>query len=87
MKDFIEYIDNGDFYREPKRQEVQELIEIRVYCEHEGCNKYIIGNEGYNGKFIAETGQQADLRNDSWFCKRHEPENIENNDADRKSVV
>ena len=87
MKDFIEYIDNGDFYREPKRQEVQELIEIRVYCEHEGCNKYIIGNEGYNGKFIAETGQQADLRNDSWFCKRHEPENIENNDAEVSLII
>ena len=77
MKEFIEYIDNGDFYKETKRHEASEVIEIRVYCEHEGCNKYIIGHEGYNGKFTAETGQQADLRNESWFCKRHEPKNIE----------
>src|ERR1035437_672676 len=78
MKEFIEYTDNGDFYREPKRHEASEVLEIRLYCEHEGCNKYIVGNEGYNGKFTAETGQEADLRNESWFCKRHEPEIIEN---------
>ena len=77
MKEFIEYTDNGDMYMEQKRHEASEVIEIRVYCEHEGCNKYIVGREGYNGKFTAETGQQADLRNESWFCKRHEPENIE----------
>jgi hypothetical protein len=82
MKDFIEYIDNGDFYREQKRHEASEVIEIRLYCEHEGCNKFIIGNEGYNGKFTAETGQQADLRNESWFCKKHEPEIIENADTE-----
>lgn len=75
MKEFIEYVDNGDMYIEQKRHEASEVIEIRLYCEHEGCNKYIIGHEGYNGKFTAETGQQADLRNESWFCKRHEPEN------------
>ena len=77
MKEFIEYTDNGDMYMEQKRHEASEVIEIRLYCEHEDCNKYIIGHEGYNGKFTAETGQQADLRNESWFCKRHEPENIE----------
>jgi hypothetical protein len=77
MKEFIEYTDNGDMYMEQKRHEASETIEIRVYCEHEGCNKFIVGHEGYNGKFTAETGQQADLRNESWFCKRHEPENIE----------
>ena len=74
MKNFIEYVDNGDMYMEQKRHEASEVIEIRIYCEHEGCNKYIVGHEGYNGKFTAETGQQADLRNESWFCKRHEPE-------------
>ena len=74
MKEFIEYTDNGDMYMEQKRHEASEVIEIRIYCEHEGCNKYIVGHEGYNGKFTAETGQQADLRNESWFCKRHEPE-------------
>ena len=74
MKNFIEYVDNGDMYMEQKRHEASEVIEIRLYCEHEDCNKYIIGHEGYNGKFTAETGQQADLRNESWFCKRHEPE-------------
>ena len=77
MKEFIEYTDNGDMYMEQKRHEASEVIEIRLYCEHEGCNKYIVGHEGYNGKFTAETGQQADLRNESWFCKRHEPKNIE----------
>ena len=88
MKDFIEYTDNGDFYREQKRHEASETIEIRLYCEHEGCNKYIVGNEGYNGKFIAETGQQADLRNESWFCKKHEPEHVENiNDAEVSLII
>ena len=82
MKDFIEYTDNGDMYMEQKRHEASEVIEIRVYCEHGGCNKYIVGNEGYNGKFIAETGQEADLRNESWFCKKHEPENIEKSDTE-----
>jgi hypothetical protein len=82
MKDFIEYTDNGDMYIEPKRHEASEVLEIRLYCEHEGCNKFIVGNEGYNGKFTAETGHQADLRNESWFCKRHEPENIENDDTE-----
>jgi hypothetical protein len=84
MKDFIEYTDNGDMYmyRETKRHEASEVIEIRIYCAHEGCNKYIVGNEGYNGKFIAETGQQADLRNECWFCKKHEPENIEKSDTE-----
>ena len=82
MKDFIEYTDNGDMYREPKRHEASEIIEIRLYCEHEGCNKYIIGHEGHNGKFTAETGQQADLRNECWFCKRHEPENIEKSNTE-----
>ena len=82
MKDFIEYTDNGDMYMEQKRHEASEVIEIRLYCEHEGCNKFIVGNEGYNGKFIAETGQEADLRNESWFCKKHEPENIENSDTE-----
>jgi hypothetical protein len=81
MKDFIEYTDNGDMYIEQKRHEASEVIEIRLYCEHEGCNKYIVGREGYNGKFTAETGQQADLRNESWFCKKHEPESIENIDT------
>ena len=78
MKEFIEYTDNGDMYMEQKRHEASEVIEIRLYCEHEGCNKFIVGNEGYNGKFTAETGQQADLRNESWFCKKHEPEKVEN---------
>ena len=77
MKEFIEYTDNGDMYMEQKRHEASEVIEIRIYCEHEGCNKYIVGHEGYNGKFTAETGQQADLRNESWLCKRHEPKNGE----------
>ena len=79
MKEFIEYTDNDDKYKQPKRHEASEIIEIRVYCEHEGCNKYIKGNEGYNGKFTAETGQEADLRNECWFCKKHEPkeDNVE----------
>ena len=43
MNDFIEHTDNGDRYKEPRRHEVSEVIKIRLYCEHEGCNKYIIG--------------------------------------------
>lgn len=29
------------------------------------------GTEGYNGGFIAETGQFADLRNQQWVCNEH----------------
>jgi hypothetical protein len=73
MCDFIEYTDNGDGYEPPERHEASEVLEIRLYCGHEGgCNKYIKGWEGYNGAFTAETGQQADLRNQSWMCSEHQ---------------
>jgi hypothetical protein len=73
MKPFIEYIDEGDVYEPPERHEVSEVLEIRLYCEHEGCKKYIKGEEGYNGSFFAETGQYADLRNQGWYCTEHQP--------------
>lgn len=69
--DFIEYEDNGDDYVHPERTEVAEILEIRLYCMHDGCNKYIKGKEGYNGSFTAETGQYCDLRNQGFTCKEH----------------
>jgi hypothetical protein len=71
MKDFIEYTDNGDDYVPPERKFENDILEIRLYCMHEGCNKYIKGKEGYNGMFTAETGQHADLRNQGWYCEEH----------------
>jgi hypothetical protein len=72
LKPFIEHVDNNDGYEPPKRQEVTEVLEIRLYCFHHGCMRYIKGWEGYNGAFTAETGQQADLRNQCWYCKKHQ---------------
>jgi len=72
LKDFIEYEDNGDNYKYPERKEVTEHLEIRLYCMHEGCNKYIKGIEGYNGAFTAETGQSCDLRNQGFMCVKHD---------------
>ena len=70
-KDFIEYEDIDDNYKSPERKEVAEILEIRLYCMHEDCNKYIKGFEGYNGAFSAETGQPCDLRNQGFTCKEH----------------
>jgi hypothetical protein len=75
--DFIEYEDNGDNYVHPKRTEVAEILEIRLYCMHYGYNKYIRGKEGYNGAFTAETGQYCDLRNQGFKCTEHSGENKE----------
>jgi len=72
--DFIEYEDNGDNYESPERKEVAEQLPIRLYCMHDGCNKYIKGVEGYNGAFTAETGQTCDLRNQGFYCKEHSKE-------------
>lgn len=66
-----EYTDNGDDYIEPERYYSNDLIEIRLYCSHLGCKQYIKGIEGYNGGFTAETGEYADLRNQSWVCSEH----------------
>lgn len=73
MKEFIIYEDNGDGYIPPKREYENDVLEIRLYCNHEGgCNKYIKGKEGYNGGFVAETGQYADLRNQCFICPEHD---------------
>ena len=73
MENFKEYIDNGDNYVPPERQFENEVIDIRLYCLFDKCNKYIKGTEGYNGGFVAETGQYADLRNQCWYCNEHIP--------------
>ncbi len=69
--DFIEYEDKGDNYQKPERQYENDIIDIRLYCEHEGCKKYIKGVEGYNGSFTAETKQTCDLREKGWYCEEH----------------
>lgn len=71
MKDFIEYTDIGDDYIHPERHIENEVLEIRLYCDKPGCKTYIKGWEGYNGNFTAETGQHADLRNQSFVCINH----------------
>jgi hypothetical protein len=71
VEDFKEYIDNDDNYIAPERKEVTEILDIRLYCNHRGCKKYVKGKEGYNGAFLAETGQQADLRNQGFICDEH----------------
>lgn len=68
---FNEYTGDRNEYVEPERNIVNELINIRLYCSHKECNQYIIGQVGYNGSFIAETGQCADLRNQKWCCNVH----------------
>jgi len=78
MKNFIEYIDNGDNYEPPERHDEGQVLDIRLYCftGNGGCNTYIKGKEGYNGSFVAETGQYADLRNQSFVCQKHIKEKI-----------
>ena len=74
MEDFKEYIDNGDNYKHPERRIENEVLEIRLYCNHTSeCNVYIKGWEGYNGAFTAEIGQHADLRNQCFICEEHQP--------------
>jgi len=68
---FKEYTDKGDDYEEPKRDSEEVYIEKRLYCDHEGCRKYIMIMEGYNGGFVDETGHKGDLRNQGFVCKKH----------------
>ena len=72
MKKFKEYTAKKySRYKEPVREFVSDVLEIRLYCFHRRCRKYIKGREGYNGAFTAETGQTADLRNQVWYCTKH----------------
>ena len=72
MKKFKEYTTKKySRYKEPVRQFSNEALEIRFYCFHKRCRKYIKGREGYNGAFTAETGQMADLRDQVWYCTKH----------------
>lgn len=82
-KEFIEYEDIDDNYEHPERKEVAEILDIRLYCYHKGCNKYIKGKEGYNGAFTAETGQRCDLRNQGFKCTEHGGENESNNKKEK----
>jgi len=70
-KDYIEYQDVEDDYKNPERKFENENIPIRLYCMHENCITYIKGTEGYNGGFQAETGQFCDLRNQGYLCTKH----------------
>ena len=72
MTKFKEYIDKDDKYIHPERHYENDVLDIRLYCNHPGgCNVYIKGKEGYNGGFRAETGQYADLRNQCFICEKH----------------
>ena len=74
MEELKEYIDNGDGYVKPERRIENEVLDIRLYCDHNypECKVYIKGTEGYNGGFVAETGQFCDLRNQGFICKEHQ---------------
>ena len=71
MEKLKEYKDRGDNYTKPERYYENEVHDIRVYCEHKGCKTYIKGKEGYNGGFVAETGQMMDMRNQVFICEFH----------------
>ena len=66
------YTDDGDDYEHPEREFENQVLDIRLYCDHKGCNKYLKGREGYNGHFLAEDGSQADLRNQCFICREHQ---------------
>jgi len=70
--DALVYIDEGDDYKHPERKTENEVLDIRLYCDHDGCNKYIKGKEGYNGSFLAEDGTRVDLRNQCFICREHQ---------------
>lgn len=72
--EFIEYTDNDDNYIKPEQEFSNDWIDIRLYCENENCKQYIKGKEGYNGQFVTENGKVADLRNQCWYCKKHDNE-------------
>ena len=71
MEKLKEYKDRGDNYVKPERYYENEVHDIRIYCEHKGCKTYIKGTEGYNGGFVAETGQMMDMRNQIFICEFH----------------
>lgn len=73
--DFIEYTDNDDNYIEPERKFSNECIDKRLYCLYRDCKQYIKGQERYNGLFVTENGKEADLKNQCWFCKKHDKDN------------
>jgi hypothetical protein len=66
-----EHIEDRKSYKEPIRNTADEVLEVQLFCFEEGCNKYIKGIEGYNGKFTAETGESCDLRNQCFICEEH----------------
>lgn len=73
MKKFKEYTaPKYSRYREPVRKFASDVLAIRLYCYHRRCRKYIKGKEGYNRAFTAETGQRTDLRNQVWWCNKHQ---------------
>lgn len=59
-------------YHEPERESAEQHIKIKLFCQKNRCNNYIIGIEGYNGAFWTDDGSSADLRNQVWYCKKHE---------------
>ena len=68
MVNLIEHLDD---YKQPVRESDDQVLDIRIYCNHPDCKKYIKGKEGYNGAFMSENGLPADLRNNIWLCAEH----------------
>lgn len=59
-------------YKEPTRKWANQILNIKIFCQHRGCNNYIKGKESYNGYFTSEDGVFADLRNEIWICSKHQ---------------
>jgi hypothetical protein len=59
-------------YKKPEQKYANSVINVRLYCQHRGCNTYVKGKLGYNGSFITEDGDFADLRNQEFTCTKHE---------------
>lgn len=67
----MEYTGDRKNYKPPERTSENDVLEIKLFCNQDGCNQYIKGVEGYNGGFISEDGETADLRNECWYCDEH----------------
>jgi len=65
-------------YKQPIQKYANQEINIKLFCQKEGCNNYTKGTLGYNGAFRDEDGKIADLRNECWYCSEHKNKEVKN---------
>jgi hypothetical protein len=58
-------------YKHPHQRYTDSIINVKLFCDKDGCNNYTRGKLGYNGNYTDEDGTLADLRNQVWFCSKH----------------